>query len=188
MDCKTTSFNFERRRAFTLVEMLVSMGIGSIVLAIVTSLSFYSARSFAAIANYADLSAESRNALDRITSDIRGCKEFYAASTPTALYFRDGDGFSLRYEYRKGPRTLTRTKETATNRYVEVVLTECDRFEYSTFSRNPAPNYGLTVTSNANTTKLIQISWTCSRQILGKKENTESVQTAKIVLRAQKAN
>jgi hypothetical protein len=32
---------------------------------------------------------------------------------------------------------------------------------------------------------LIEVSWICSRQIFGKKVNTESVQTAKIVIRKQ---
>jgi hypothetical protein len=31
--------------------------------------------------------------------------------------------------------------------------------------------------------KLVDVSWLCSRKILGRKVNTESVQTAKIVMR-----
>ena len=31
--------------------------------------------------------------------------------------------------------------------------------------------------------KLVSVSWRCSRTILGQKVNTESVQTAKIVIR-----
>ena len=33
------------------------------------------------------------------------------------------------------------------------------------------------------TAKLIDVSWKCSRKIMGEKLNTESVQTAKIVIR-----
>jgi len=33
--------------------------------------------------------------------------------------------------------------------------------------------------------KVIDVSWVCSRTIFGRKENTESVQTARIVIRKQ---
>jgi hypothetical protein len=33
--------------------------------------------------------------------------------------------------------------------------------------------------------KLVQVTWVCSRSILGKKVNTESVQSAKVVIRKQ---
>ena len=35
------------------------------------------------------------------------------------------------------------------------------------------------------TAKVIDLSWVCSRSILGQKANTESVQTARIVIRKQ---
>jgi len=44
-----------RSAGFTLVEVLIAMGLGSLVLATVASLSVYGARSSIAIANYTDL-------------------------------------------------------------------------------------------------------------------------------------
>jgi hypothetical protein len=37
----------------------------------------------------------------------------------------------------------------------------------------------------AGNCKLVSVSWICSRSILGSRLNTESVQTAKIVIRKQ---
>jgi hypothetical protein len=67
-----------------------------------------------------------------------------------------------------------------------VVLTGCDRWKVWLYNR--APNINSTnlsfnpATSLANC-KLVNMSWKCSRTILGSKINTESVQTAQIVLR-----
>ena len=55
-------------RAFTLVEMMVAMALGSVVMTAVVSLSVYSARTFASLGNYTDLDLHSRNALDVIIS------------------------------------------------------------------------------------------------------------------------
>ena len=60
-----------KRVGFTLVEFLVAMGIGGLVLAGLAGLMFYTGRSFAALANYVDLDAYSRNALDTMSREIR---------------------------------------------------------------------------------------------------------------------
>ena len=48
----------------SLLEVLITAGIASIVFAAVGSLSLFTARSFVAMGNYADLDNASRNALD----------------------------------------------------------------------------------------------------------------------------
>ena len=189
MDCKLTFTKPRRFAGFTLVELMISMGIGGMVLAVVTALTFFSARSFAAMTNYADLSNQSRNALDRITSDVRGCKRIYETSSATHLVLKDHDNQILKYSFNRQTRILTRVKQhsngTSTS---EPVLTECDSFRYNMFSRNPVNGtYNQFPASSSTTCKLVQVNWTCSRKILGRKENTISVQTAKVVMRAQKA-
>lgn len=188
MDCKTTSIK-RKAAGFTLTEFLMATGIGGMILAVVASLTFFSAKSFAAMANYTDLSAESRDALDRITSDIRACKKVADSSNPLILVLSDADGRTLRYMYNSRARTLTRIQQTGPGTSVsEVILTECDNFKYNMFARNPVGGtYNQYPASSSTTCKLVQVNWTCSRQILGRKENTISVQTAKVVLRAQKS-
>ncbi len=186
MVCKITSTDqrrASRRSAFTLVEALVSLGIGSLLLLVICSLSFYSSRSFAAMANYADLDNVSRNALDIMTRDIRQVSRLVSFTT-NVVRFEDFDGGTLTFTYSPTARTLTRNR----NGNVEVLLTECDRLSFSIFQRNPiGGTYDQYPASESapSLCKLVQVNWTCSRQIFGKKVNTESVQTAKIVIRKQ---
>ena len=58
-------------RGFTLPEMMVSVAVGSLILAAMAMVFMTSARSFAAIANYVAMDASSRNTLDQMTRDIR---------------------------------------------------------------------------------------------------------------------
>jgi prepilin-type N-terminal cleavage/methylation domain-containing protein len=174
-----------RRSAFTLPEMLVSSGIGGIVLAAVAALSIFSSRSFVAIENYMDLDRASRNALDQLTREIRQTIALTGFAT-NELIFTDFDTNTLRFAWSPVTKQLTRTKSGTT----KVLLAQCDYLSFNISQRNPIPGqfnfYPATNTSGVYTPslcKLVDVSWRCSRQILQKKVNTESVQTAKIVLR-----
>lgn len=165
----------------TLVEIMVALAVGSILLVAVAVLGIYGGRSFAGLANYTDLDAKSRNALDRLTRDVRQVNRL-TASTATSLTFEDADGSSLQYVYSPDDRTLVRVKGGVT----DVLLTECDNLSFATFQRNPiSGSYDQYPTATAATTKLINVTWTCSRKILGSTMNTENVQTAKVVIRKQ---
>lgn len=163
--------------------MLVAFGIGSMLMVVICALSFYSSRSFAAMANYADLDKASRSALDRMTRDVRQVNRLTVFAT-NQLTFEDSDLATLRYSYDPGTRKFSRIK----NGVSETLLTECDSLTFSIFQRNPVGGtYDQYPVSNNNPAlcKLVQVNWTCSRKIFGQKVNTESVQTAKIVIRKQ---
>jgi Tfp pilus assembly protein PilW len=165
----------------TLVEIMVALAVASILLLAVAVLGLYGGRSFAGLANYTDLDARSRHALDRLTKDVRQVNRL-TASTSTSLTFEDADGSSLQYVYSPDARTLSRVKGGDT----EVLLTECDNLSFAIFQRNPINGtYDQYPTASAATTKLINVTWTCSRKILGNTMNTENVQTAKVVIRKQ---
>jgi hypothetical protein len=161
--------------------MLIAMGIGGILLAAVAALSLYTGRSFAALANYVDLDAASRNALDTMTRDVRQTK-FLDSYTTNNLVFTDFDDQPLQYVYNKTARTLSRVKGGAT----KVLLRECDSLSFNIWQRNPVPgSFDLVPTSDPDLCKAIDVTWLCSRKILGQKVNTESVQTARIIIRKQ---
>jgi prepilin-type N-terminal cleavage/methylation domain-containing protein len=164
----------------TLVELMVAVGVASIVFAAVGSLSMYTSRSFVAMGNYSDLDRLSRNALDRMSRDIRQSKQL-TTYTPTKLSFLQQDGTTVTFDYNAGGGTLTR-KQGGTN---TTLLTGCDYLAFQIFQRNPTNGFAFYHVSatNYSTAKLIDVNWRCSRKILGNKINTESVQTAKIVLR-----
>jgi len=147
---------------------------------VIGAMSYHSGRSFVAMVNYADLETRSRNALDTMTRDIRQVTRL-TSYTANDLTFQDFDGQPLSYTYNPGNRVLSRTK----NGIATPLLTECDTLSFSTFQRNPTNDFNVVSTTNTTQVKLIQLNWKCSRTIFKSKVNTESVQSAKIVIRNQ---
>jgi prepilin-type N-terminal cleavage/methylation domain-containing protein len=182
------SITSRKKAGLTLVEIMVAVGIGSVVLAIVGSLSLWSGRSFAAMANYADLDNASRNALDKITREIRqvrGLNTYFTNSTLKELALVDFDGQPLYFRYNIPQQTLTRVK----NGQSETLLRDCTSLNFNLYQRNNVSNtfnqYLVFGGTNASITcKVVQINWVCSRRLLPTiLLNSESVQTAKIVIR-----
>ena len=186
MDCRITftSKHLRRRRAagMSLLEMMIAMSIGLMVLCLVGSFSLYSGRSFAAIANYLEMETDSRNALDTLTRDIRQAIGL-TSYTSTQLTFQDADGQPLLFTYSPGAQTLTKTKGTQS----KVLLKGCESLSFSIFQRTPIGGTDQAYpASSATSAKLVQVTWLCSRKIIGVTANTESVQTAKIVMRKKR--
>jgi prepilin-type N-terminal cleavage/methylation domain-containing protein len=170
-------------KAFTLLEVLIALGVGSILLAAVMSIAFFSARSFAALTNYVDLDNHSRNALDIMTREIRQADALVGHST-SRLDFQFtsplGVPYIVSYVYNPSARTLSRIEGS----YSRILLRECDFLRFGTYQRNHiVGSWDQFPTSDLTTCKLVQLSWICSRTILGARVNTESVQSAKVVIR-----
>ena len=112
----------------TLVEMMVGIGVSTLVLLSVVSFSMYSGKSLAAMWNYVDLDQRSQIALDRITKEARqttGLLDYRS----DRLIFSDADGVALTYEYSPVDKTLKRLKGGS----VEVLLSECDELPFSIY-------------------------------------------------------
>ena len=182
-------------RAFTLVEMMVGVGVGSLVLASVAALTMYTSRSFVVMGNYEDLEIKSRNAVDAIGREIRNSSALLAFQTNlpiTSLTLTNATAAnSVVLTYNSTKRTLVLQK---TGQAAQTILTQCDQWNFALYDRAPITNSFSTnilfyPATNAlgqldqTYCKLINMSWSCSRQILSVKLTTESVQTAQIVLR-----
>lgn len=165
------------------MELMVATAISSVVAVGVAAMMFYSGRSFAAIANYVDLDHRSRMALDIMSREIRQANRL-TSYTSTSLTFEDYDGAPLSYTYDPDAKTLTRNKNGTPDS--KPLLEECDFLQFSIYQRNPvAGTYDQYPTATASTCKLVQLNWVCSRKIFGVPKNTESVQSAKVVIRKQ---
>jgi prepilin-type N-terminal cleavage/methylation domain-containing protein len=70
----TTTHSKARRRAFTLVEVMIGSTLGTIVLAGVLSTFLMLGRSGANIANYSMMETESRRGLEELSQDLRMSK------------------------------------------------------------------------------------------------------------------
>lgn len=187
-----TDFKTKRAKGFSLVEMMISVGIGSIVLGGLAAMTLYTARSFAALANYVELDNSSRRAVDRMTTDLRQVDFMLAdgfKTSPPEIRLSWNTNRVLSYKYIPGEKKLYRTDG---NSAPQVLLSECDPLPgipiFQVFQRNTISNtfnqYPAATDSYEKTAKVIQISWICKRRVIGQ-YNTESVQTAKIVLRNQ---
>ena len=191
MDCMITSSNTNKahRQGLTLIEVMVASGIGTLVLAAVMALVFFSARSFAAVSNYVDLDAKSRNALDKISQEIRQADALTSCvrvgdKTEAVFTGRDpitGSAYTLTFTHRKRDKMLTRTRDGGAP---QVLLTECDSIDWYMYQRamtngtdSPIP------TTDPARCKVVQLTWACSRKVFDDKANTESVQAAEIVIR-----
>jgi prepilin-type N-terminal cleavage/methylation domain-containing protein len=176
------------RRGFTITELSVSIAVSSVILTALLSFTVYAARSFVGMYNYVDLEQHSQRALDTMTRDVR--QTLHATNFTTrsvngqmvtnSVTFLDADNQFLTFVYTNN--VLLRIKGTETT----MLLTNVDFLTFNMFQRNPVANswdqYQMTTASPC---KVLSVTWVCSRTILGHKLNTESVQTAKIVIRKQ---
>jgi hypothetical protein len=173
---------------FTMVEMLVSVGLGIILLSGVMILYINGIRSFVAMGNYQNLDAKSCNTLDVLSREIRNSTVLLSYVPSQSLTLsnasaRNGLGQINVIKYDPTARTLV-LKRTGQSDLTN--LTECDRWSFAIYNRVPitsSTNISFNAATNATDCKLINMSWKCSRTVLGTKLNTESVQTAQIVLR-----
>lgn len=173
---------------FTMVEMLVSVGLGTLLLSGVMILYINGIRSFVAMGNYQNLDAKSCNTLDVLSREIRNSTVLLSYVPSQSLTLsnasaRNGLGQINVITYDPTARTLV-LKRTGQSDLTN--LTECDRWSFAIYNRVPitsSTNISFYAATNAASCKLINMSWKCSRTVLGTKLNTESVQTAQIVLR-----
>jgi Tfp pilus assembly protein PilW len=181
MDCKLTSTRRRRRAGGTLVEALIAIGVTGLIMMALASISMVSGRSFVAFANYVDLDSANRIAMDILTRDIRECNRVTGYTT-NRLIIEDFSGFSVTYEYDRDRQTLVRSR----NGVSKTLLTGCESLNFNIAQRNPLNgNYDVYPTATVSDAKVVNVSWNCSRNILGHRANTENVQTARIVIRRQ---
>ncbi len=182
-----TSKHQSRLAGFTLIEAVVALALATLVMAVVASLIVYSARTFSAMSNYVDLDLHSRAALDIISREVRQATAVADCRTNGSVSFitltnADTSTF-VKVSWNMDAATLSLEK---TGVAPQVVLTGCDRWRVWLYNRAPnisSSNLSFNAASSLANCKLLNMSWKCSRTILGSKLNTESVQTAQIVLR-----
>src|SRR5689334_1836194 len=121
-----------RRRAFSLIELMISFGIGSLLIVVLCAFSLYSGRSFEPLFNYVDLNQSSRNALDVMTRDIRQVNRLTDFGT-NYLTFEDWDSAPLHYVYNPQTKRLRRIKGSGS----VVLLENCTYLDFKIYQRNP---------------------------------------------------
>lgn len=178
-------------RAFTLMETMIAFALAGLIFAAVMVSYKYAMTSFVAMGNYSDLDRKSRSALDVLGREIRDSSALIAYGTnPKSLTFTNvTTGKAITISYDAANRVLNFAK---TGQATQTILTSCDQWDYSLFSKVPYFTnstivfFGATNGAGAidvTACKLVNMDWKCSRTIFGTKRNTESIQTAQIVIR-----
>ena len=183
----------------TLVELLIAVGISGLIFIAVGMMIFFSGRSYAALANYVDLDSKSRQALDVMSKELRQVNGVTGIATITlsggqvvtnqlALSGTETNGTTYTITYTYSPtsanKTLTRTKVGGLYPGTTTLLTGCTYLNFGMFTRVPKDNsLDQFDAADLATCKVVQIDWICSRKIFNQSDNTESVQSAKVVIR-----
>ena len=163
----------------TLTELVVSVGIGSVVMASIMTIFMTSNKAFVTTANYVALDQNSRSALDQMSRDIRKAKNLLSYTT-NQLVFNYSGSTNLVYTFDPVARQLTQWK---TGGQTNVLLSGCDSLTFSMFSNIPQAGGTWNNAASVSQAKCISVGWKCSRTILGKKVDTEDMQQAIIVIR-----
>ena len=166
---------------FTLLETLFSVGVTALCLGTLSVFFVFCSHSFTTLFNYVDLDDANRIAMDQLTRDVREADSVTSFST-NQLVLQDGDGLALTYTYDPTNRTLTRFKQNSPS---TLLLKDCDTLSFDVRQRNVVGGtYDVyPLATNGASAKVIDVYWDCSRKVFGVKEDTESVQTARIVIR-----
>lgn len=191
-----SSIKGSRREAgITLVEIMVATAISTMVIAVVAVLVIFALRSFVALANYQILDQASAMAADKMSREIReatSVKSFQPNGTTKRIVFENTNAspaYTITYEWTDAARTLTAVRSDQPNN-TDVLLEGCDRWDFIFQQRTPqrGPNFGFTTNmANNAEAKVVTMTWKCTRALAGTGLfNTESVQTAQIVIRNQK--
>ena len=178
------------RRAWTLVEMMVAVGIFSLVGMALMGTYIFSVKSMASMYSYSLLDQYNRQAMDQLTREIRQSKRVLAYTTNSiTIQTANDDGTT-------GPTLPTRSTR-ATRRCCAPPRTG-PRGSFSTIAACSASNCSPAApatpcsaasrwrsTTGHNTVKVLQLTWKTSMMQPSDIANSENVQTARIVIRKQ---
>ena len=166
------------RRGWTLLELMIGVSLGTVVLGSMLPTGVVVSNSMVAIGNYCDLNQASCQTLDTMSRDLRNTAIVTSVNSRAVTVSNLLTSAVITYAW-DGSSKFTRT----VNGVSTVMLTQCDYLNFNNYQRNPTNNFQFLPASSPSDTKLISVSWRCSRKILGAKMNTESVQTAQICIR-----
>ncbi len=187
-----------RRRAFTLVEVLVATTLGGVLLAAVLSSFLFLGRTGYAIQNYADMEAQARNAMETFALDVRMAYDVtwtVVNNRPTAVTVVTMQGntrIPYTYTYNASAGTFTRQRTGSSPGPVTTLITgikpnsAVDFFTAYKIDTQKI-NFATTSTTAAGLmTKQIQISLEAQRTRSTLAATTNKVVSARFVLRNKK--
>lgn len=184
----------KRDAAWTLIELMVGVGVFSISGLALATIFLFSVRSYTAMANYAVLDQYNRQAMDKLTYEIRQAQQvssYSSNATSSSLGIVNGSGLNVTYTFDASNQRVTRT---ASDGSFAVLLTNCNLLNFGLYMRPPTNGsfsvYPVALSSMGSNwqqmVKVVQLSWKTAMTISPTmKVQSEDIQTARIVIRKQ---
>jgi len=187
---------------FTLAEALIAFGLSSIVVTGILASFLGCGRSLLSLSNYTALNQSSQTAVDQLTREIRSVscltnfttavitnssQPWFTTITNSVTFVPAGGSLTnsnnwVTFKYTPATRTLART-QSGTNR---VLLTNCSFLNFQMFKRNQTNGTFIPIpTSSPAQTKIVQVNWICASINPMMPSQTESVESAKVVIRSK---
>jgi Tfp pilus assembly protein PilW len=172
---------------FTLVELMIGSTLGAFILAAVLSTFLFMGRSGANVQNYNDMEAQARKALEVFAQDTRQASGVVWSDANTVAL--TVGTLSVTYQYNPTARRFARQEAvtaTGTINSTRVLVTGITTFAFSAYniSGNSVPISTAAERTAANgTTKQLQISLEASRTSTTVVAATNTVLSARFVLR-----
>jgi hypothetical protein len=177
------------KRAWTLLEMIIAVGIFSMGSAGLMGLYLFSIKSMASMYNYAVLDQYNRQAMDLLTREVRQSKNVLAYSTNSISILTaadDGSNPTVTYSFNPSSKKMVRTSSDGTSK---VLLNNCNLLSFQLFTRCPSNgvfgSFPVATGNWSNTVKVLQLTWKTSMSLPSGIINSENIQTARIVIRKQ---
>jgi len=160
---------------------MIAAALSGMLLTVCLSLTLFTTRSIASMTDSVDLNARTRYAVDRMGKKLRQTSSVESFS-PTSITVTF-DGQPLSYTYNPDRRTLVE-KEAGK---VTTLLEDCDQVLFALYKRSPVSNSfsQFPVLSGLDEAKVIQMSWRCSRSLVGKASGSSDMASARFVFRAK---
>jgi Tfp pilus assembly protein PilW len=178
-------------RAWTLVEMMVAVAIFTLSGIALMGLYLFCIRGMAEMYNYALLDQYNRQAMDRMTSEIRQATKVLGCTTNSiTLQSANPDGSvgpQVTYQFNKAGQKLVRISSDGSS---QMLLNNCSLLQFSLYTRVPTNGtyncYPAATGNWSNTVKVLQLTWRTSITNLPSPIcSSENIQTALVVIRKQ---
>lgn len=179
------------RQGWTLVEMMIAVGVSALVGMAMMSTYIFSVKSMASMVSYAALDAKNRQAMDTLTREVRQAfrVEAYTANSITVLTANDDGSTGPRVRYSFEPTSKTMVRQNLSDGTVTLLLDNCNLLRFDLFTRCPSNavfgSFPVALNNWSNTVKVLQLSWKTSVAQPSGIISSENVQTARIVIRKQ---
>jgi len=171
-----------RKRGFTMVELMFSIGILSIVMAAILPPFITLTKSLVSIGNYSEMSYNSRMAVEKIGRDIRGAVSLTTADSSRLIMEMPTDAGSITVTYRYNADSgilFRQVADSSGSTQRESLLEDLTEFAFIYYNRLGNTS---TTASILTETKSINVDAIMSRDVL-KQKNTDHIISAKFMMR-----